>query len=52
MKESQMIYITWPCGTICEDRELEEHLQFMSDDFERITPEHPDYNETELLYNS
>lgn len=46
------IYITWPCGTIAVDYELEEYLQFMSDDYTRVGPDHPDYKETELLYNT
>ena len=28
--------IIWPCGTTCEDDELEEYLRFMSDDFIRV----------------
>lgn len=35
MRNDGYIYV-WPCGTWCYADELEEHLGFLSDDYERI----------------
>ena len=44
-------WCVWPCGTVCQQSELEEYLTFMSDDFVMCsTPDEdegavPDYDE-------
>ena len=33
----QQVVCFWPCGTWCPEDQLEEYLQFKSDDFTKLT---------------
>ena len=35
----------WPCGTACYAEDLEDYLRFMSDDYQRISVDSPEYTE-------